>query len=128
MVEKIIAKTRPDALPTMGGQTALNCALDLAKRACSTKYGVETDRRHAGGHRQSRKTAAVSSEAMTKIGLGSARNRHRPCHGAGAGRSAMIGFPTDHPPLVHHGRHRRRHRLQQEEFIEIVARGLEASP
>ncbi len=42
MLEKIIAAERPDALlPTMGGQTALNCALDLAKRGILEKYGVE---------------------------------------------------------------------------------------
>ena len=42
MVESIIAKERPDALlPTMGGQTGLNCALDLAKHGVLEKYGVE---------------------------------------------------------------------------------------
>jgi len=42
MVEKIIAKERPDAvLPTMGGQTALNCALDLHRHGVLQKYGVE---------------------------------------------------------------------------------------
>jgi carbamoyl-phosphate synthase large subunit len=42
MVEKVIAAERPDALlPTMGGQTALNCALDLAKHGVLEKYGVE---------------------------------------------------------------------------------------
>jgi threonine dehydrogenase-like Zn-dependent dehydrogenase len=42
VVEKIIEKERPDALlPTMGGQTALNCALDLAKNGVLDKYGVE---------------------------------------------------------------------------------------
>ena len=41
-VERIIAKERPDAiLPTMGGQTALNCALDLAKNGVLEKYKVE---------------------------------------------------------------------------------------
>ena len=42
IVEKIIAKERPDVLlPTMGGQTALNCALDLAKHGVLEKYGVQ---------------------------------------------------------------------------------------
>ncbi|MFX8868068.1 hypothetical protein ABTM84_18975, partial [Acinetobacter baumannii] len=42
MVEKIIEKERPDALlPTMGGQTALNCALDLARHGVLDKYKVE---------------------------------------------------------------------------------------
>ena len=42
VVERIIAKERPDAiLPTMGGQTALNCAMDLAKHGVLEKYGIE---------------------------------------------------------------------------------------
>jgi len=48
MVEKIIAKEKPDAiLPTMGGQTALNCALDLAKHGVLEKYKVEMIARRA---------------------------------------------------------------------------------
>jgi carbamoyl-phosphate synthase large subunit len=53
-VEKIIAKERPDAmLPTMGGQTALNCALDLAPRR-ARQVRRRTDRRFARSHRQGR--------------------------------------------------------------------------
>src|SRR5213595_4014746 len=73
-VEKIIAKEKPDAiLPTMGGQTALNCALDLAKHGVLEKYDVELIGANA--------TAIDLAEdrqkfrdAMTEIGLGSARS------------------------------------------------------
>jgi carbamoyl-phosphate synthase large subunit len=54
-VQRIIEVEQPDALlPTMGGQTALNCALDLAREGVLAEHGVETDRRHQGGDRQGR--------------------------------------------------------------------------
>ena len=62
MVEKIIAKERPDALlPTMGGQTALNCALDLAKHGVLEKYGVEMIGATKRGHRQGRRPREVQA-------------------------------------------------------------------
>ncbi|KAB2838478.1 MAG: carbamoyl phosphate synthase large subunit, partial [Burkholderiales bacterium] len=74
MVEKIIAKERPDALlPTMGGQTGLNCALSLAKHGVLKKYGVEL----IGASRDAIDKAEDREKfkaAMTKIGLGSARS------------------------------------------------------
>src|SRR5215207_7115259 len=74
MVEKIIAKERPDAvLPTMGGQTALNCALDLAKHGVLEKYGVEL----IGASRQAIDKAEDREkfkDAMTGIGLHSAKS------------------------------------------------------
>ena len=73
VVEKIIAKERPDALlPTMGGQTALNCALDLDKHGVLAKYNVEL----IGASKEAIDKAEDRQkfkEAMTKIGLGSAR-------------------------------------------------------
>ena len=74
VVEKIIAKERPDAvLPTMGGQTALNCALDLHKHGVLAKYGVEMigANEHAIEKAEDR---LKFKDAMTKIGLGSARS------------------------------------------------------
>ena len=74
VVEKIIEKERPNALlPTMGGQTALNCALDLAKHGVLDKYGVEM----IGASRDAIDKAEDREKfkaAMTKIGLGSARS------------------------------------------------------
>src|SRR5215468_6395385 len=74
IVEKIIAKERPDAiLPTMGGQTALNCALDLHRHGVLAKYGVEM----IGANERAIEKAEDRlkfKDAMTKIGLGSARS------------------------------------------------------
>ena len=74
MVERIIDKERPDALlPTMGGQTALNCALDLARNGVLAKYGVEL----IGAREEAIEKAEDRlkfKEAMTKIGLDSARS------------------------------------------------------
>ena len=73
MVEKIIAKERPDAvLPTMGGQTALNCALDLHKHGVLAKYGVEMigANEHAIEKVEDR---LKFKDAMIKIGLESAK-------------------------------------------------------
>ena len=70
VLENIIAKERPDAvLPTMGGQTALNCALDLAKHGVLEKYGVEM----IGASKEAIDKAEDREKfkkAMTKIGLG----------------------------------------------------------
>ena len=74
-VEKIIEKERPDAiLPTMGGQTALNCALDLAREGVLAKYGVEL----IGASERAIDMAEDREkfrQAMTRIGLGSPRSR-----------------------------------------------------
>src|SRR4026207_2466463 len=74
MVEKIIAVERPDALlPTMGGQTALNCALDLARHGVLEKYGVEL----IGASRDAIDKAEDGEKfkkAMTRIGLASPRS------------------------------------------------------
>ena len=69
IVAKIIEKERPDALlPTMGGQTALNCALSLRKHGRAGQVRRRDDRRHGRGDRQGRGPRAFR-EAMTKIGL-----------------------------------------------------------
>ena len=74
VLEKIIAKERPDAiLPTMGGQTALNCALELHKHGVLAKYGVEM----IGANERAIEKAEDRlkfKDAMTSIGLGSARS------------------------------------------------------
>jgi carbamoyl-phosphate synthase large subunit len=111
-VEAIIEKERPDALlPTMGGQTALNCALDLAKHGVLEKYGVEMigAKRDAIDKAEDRQ---LFKEAMTKIGLGSPAFGHRPLHGRGDPGAGRHRLPGDHPAVLHHGRQRRRHRLQ----------------
>src|ERR1700749_3909283 len=80
-VERIIAKEKPDALlPTMGGQTALNCALDLAENGILTRYGVELigAREEAIDKAEDRQKF---NQAMTKIGLESARSGAAPSKG-----------------------------------------------
>ena len=104
MLEKIIAKEKPDAiLPTMGGQTALNCALDLAKHGVLEKYNVEmigASRDRQGG----RPRKIQAGDGQDRPGIGAFGD----CtlHGGGAAGAAGDGFPHHHPSLVHHGRFR----------------------
>jgi carbamoyl-phosphate synthase large subunit len=127
VVERIIAKERPDAiLPTMGGQTALNCALDLHHHGVLEKYKVEL----IGATPEAIDKAEDRSkfkDAMTKIGLGSARSGV--AHTMDEARTVQrAGLPDHHPSVVHDGRQRRRHRLQRRRIRAICKRGLEASP
>ncbi|HEX7438286.1 MAG TPA: carbamoyl phosphate synthase large subunit, partial [Caldimonas sp.] len=94
MVEKIIAKERPDAvLPTMGGQTALNCALDLHKHGVLQKYGVEMigARKEAIDKAEDREKFKA---AMSKIGLASARSAIAHSLEEALQVQAVVGFPT----------------------------------
>ena len=136
MVEKIIAKERPlckggfAVLPTMGGQTALNCALDLAKHGVLGKYGVEMigANEHAIEKAEDR---LKFKDAMTGIGLASARSGiahtldealvvQRRIAGLNGGQWLSDGDPAE----LHARRHRRRHRLQPGR----VRRNLQARP
>src|SRR3978361_2221242 len=85
VVEKIIAKERPDAiLPTMGGQTALNCALDLHKQGVLDRYGVEM----IGANEKAIEKAEDRlkfKDAMTSIGLASAKSGIAPSMEAALG-------------------------------------------
>ena len=112
-VEHIIAKEKPDALlPTMGGQTALNCALDLADHGVLEKYGVEL----IGASREAIRMAEdreLFRDAMTEIGLDSPEGRGRAHAGRGAATCRpKVGFPTIIRPTFTLGGSRRRHRLQ----------------
>ncbi|MGA0797430.1 MAG: hypothetical protein ACO3P0_15270, partial [Quisquiliibacterium sp.] len=74
VVERIVAKERPDAiLPTMGGQTALNCALDLHRHGVLDKYGVELIGASPAAIDKAEDRQKFKN-AMTSIGLGSARS------------------------------------------------------
>ena len=112
MVASIIEKERPDALlPTMGGQTALNCALDLARDGVLEKFGVEM----IGATREAIDKAEDREKfkkAMARIGLALGALRARALAGGGAAGAGGGRLPDDHPALLHAGRHRRRHRLQ----------------
>ncbi|CAG0999460.1 hypothetical protein RHDC4_03081, partial [Rhodocyclaceae bacterium] len=128
MVEKIIEKERPDALlPTMGGQTALNCALDLAKNGVLDKYGVEM----IGATKEAIDKAEDREkfkQAMTKIGLGSARSAIAHSMEEALQVQAVLGFPSIIRPSFTMGGSGGGIAYNQEEFVEICKRGLEASP
>ncbi len=128
VVENIIAKERPDALlPTMGGQTALNCALDLAKHGVLEKYGVEM----IGASREAIDKAEDREkfkQAMTKIGLGSARSGIAHSLEEAQQVQSVMGFPTIIRPSFTMGGSGGGIAYNQEEFVEICKRGLEASP
>ncbi len=128
VLENIIAKERPDALlPTMGGQTALNCALDLAKHGVLEKYGVEM----IGASRDAIDKAEDREkfkQAMTKIGLGSARSGIAHSLEEAQQVQSVMGFPTIIRPSFTMGGSGGGIAYNQEEFVEICKRGLEASP
>jgi carbamoyl-phosphate synthase large subunit len=127
-VEKIIAKERPDAiLPTMGGQTALNCALDLWRHGVLGKYKVELigatpEAIDKAEDRQKFK------EAMTKIGLGSARSGIAHSMEEAWEVQRYVGFPTVIRPSFTLGGTGGGIAYNPEEFETICKRGLEASP
>ena len=127
-VEKIIAKERPDAiLPTMGGQTALNCALDLWRNGVLAKYNVEL----IGATPEAIDKAEDRlkfKEAMTKIGLGSARSGIAHSMDEAWGVQKHVGFPTVIRPSFTLGGTGGGIAYNPEEFETICKRGLEASP
>ena len=128
VIENIIAKERPDAvLPTMGGQTALNCALDLAKHGVLEKYGVEM----IGASKEAIDKAEDREkfkQAMTKIGLGSARSGIAHSMEEALQVQGAIGFPAIIRPSFTLGGSGGGIAYNMEEFAEICKRGLEASP
>jgi len=127
-VEKIIAKERPDALlPTMGGQTALNCALDLADHGVLEKYGVEL----IGASREAIRMAEdreLFRRAMAEIGLECPRAEIARSLDEALAAQAKVGFPTIIRPSFTLGGSGGGIAYNREEFVEIVGRGLELSP
>ena len=128
VVERIIEKERPDALlPTMGGQTALNCALDLARNGVLEKYGVEL----IGASQEAIDKAEDRlkfKDAMTRIGLGSARSAIAHSMEEALQVQGGIGFPAIIRPSFTLGGTGGGIAYNMEEFVEICKRGLEASP
>jgi carbamoyl-phosphate synthase large subunit len=127
-VEKIIAKEKPDAiLPTMGGQTALNCALDLWRNGVLDKYKVEL----IGATPEAIDKAEDRlkfKDAMTKIGLGSARSGIAHSMTEAWEVQKTLGFPTVIRPSFTLGGTGGGIAYNPEEFETICKRGLEASP
>ena len=132
-VEKIIAKERPlvkggfAILPTMGGQTALNCALDLWHHGVLAKYDVEL----IGATPEAIDKAEDRlkfKDAMTKIGLGSARSGIAHSMDEAWEVQKRMGFPTVIRPSFTLGGTGGGIAYNPEEFETICKRGLEASP
>lgn len=127
-IERIIEKERPEALlATMGGQTALNTALDLAREGVLEKYSVEM----IGATKRAIDMAEdreLFRRAMTEIGLETARARIAHSMEEALAVQSEIGFPTVIRPSFTLGGSGGGIAYNREEFEEIVARGLDASP
>lgn len=128
IVEKIIEKERPDAvLPTMGGQTALNCALDLNRHGVLEKYGVELIGATCDAIDKA-EDRELFDNAMVAIGLETPR--HCMAQNMEDAHAALeqIGFPCIIRPSFTMGGSGGGIAYNKEEFDEICARGLEWSP
>ncbi len=127
-VARIIEKERPDVLlPTMGGQTALNCALDLAREGVLEKFGVQM----IGATREAIDKAEDRDrfrEAMKKIGLKMPRAAVAHSMEEALQVQAQVGFPTVIRPSFTMGGSGGGIAYNKEEFVEICERGLELSP
>jgi len=127
-VAKIIETERPDALlPTMGGQTALNCALDLVREGVLEKYGVELI-----GASQDAIDKAEDRErfdrAMKSIGLSTPRSAIAHSLEEALQVQSQLGFPCVIRPSFTMGGSGGGIAYNREEFLEICTRGLELSP
>jgi carbamoyl-phosphate synthase large subunit len=128
MVAKIIERERPDALlPTMGGQTALNCALDLAREGVLNKFDVEL----IGASKKAIDKAEDREKfkaAMTRIGLGSARSGIAHNVEEALKVQAEIGFPAVIRPSFTLGGTGGGIAYNKDEFVDMCKRGLDLSP
>ncbi|MGB0865613.1 MAG: carbamoyl-phosphate synthase large subunit, partial [Granulosicoccaceae bacterium] len=128
VVERIIAEEKPDALlPTMGGQTALNCALDLDREGVLKKYGVEL----IGATKEAIDMAEDRDKfrnAMTDIGLATPRAFIAHSMEEAFAGQAQIGYPCIIRPSFTMGGSGGGIAYNKAEFEEIIARGLDMSP
>ena len=127
-VEKIIAKERPDAvLPTMGGQTALNCALDLDAHGVLAKYNVEM----IGATKEAINVAEdrqLFNDAMKRIGYEVAKSKTAHSMEEALAAQKEVGYPTVIRPSFTMGGSGGGIAYNKEEFVEICERGLYLSP
>lgn len=127
-VARIIEKERPDALlPTMGGQTALNCALDLVREGVLAQYSVEM----IGATREAIDRAEDREkfrQLMIKIGLDMPRSAIAHSMEEAIQVQARLGYPTIIRPSFTMGGSGGGIAYNREEFEEICMRGLELSP
>ncbi len=128
VVEKILRAEKPDAvLPTMGGQTALNCALALAEKGVLEELGIEL----IGANKDAIEKAEdrlLFREAMDKIGLESPRSLIAHTMEEALEGLDYVGLPTIIRPSFTMGGTGGGIAYNKDEFIEIVTRGLDASP
>jgi carbamoyl-phosphate synthase large subunit len=127
-IDRIIEKERPDALlPTMGGQTGLNCALDLVRHGVLEKYNVEmiAASREAIDMAEDRD---LFRKAMSEIGLESPRADIAHSLEEALEKQKAIGFPTIIRPSFTLGGTGGGIAYNREEFERIIAHGLEMSP
>ena len=128
IVREIIAKERPDALlPTMGGQTALNCALDLDRHGVLEEFGVQM----IGASKEAIDMAEdrdLFRKAMTEIGLASPESAMAHSLDEAMEIQKEIGFPVIIRPSFTLGGSGGGIAYNREEFVEIVEHGLNLSP
>jgi len=128
VVERIIARERPDAiLPTMGGQTALNCAMDLHEHGVLKQYGVQLIGASPAAIAKAEDRLKFK-EAMTRIGLGSARSGIAHSLAEAMEVQASLGFPVVIRPSFTLGGTGGGVAWNMEEFVAICQRGLDLSP
>ena len=127
-VEKIIEKEKPDALlPTMGGQTALNCALDLDRHGVLEKHNVEM----IGANKEAIDKAEdreLFRQAMLKIGLDMPKAAIAHTIDEALKVQEQVGYPTIIRPSFTMGGSGGGIAYNKEQFIEICQRGLDLSP
>ncbi|MCC6534866.1 MAG: carbamoyl-phosphate synthase large subunit [Burkholderiales bacterium] len=128
VLERIIEIERPDALlPTMGGQTALNCALDLARQGVLERYRVEM----IGASREAIDKAEDREKfktAMSRIGLASPRSALAHSMEEALQVQALVGYPTIIRPSFTLGGTGGGIAYNRQEFVDICQRGFDASP
>ena len=128
IVAKIIEKERPDALlPTMGGQTALNCALSLRRMGVLEKFKVEMIGATADAIDKAEDRERFR-EAMKRIGLATPRSHQVKTLAAALAALEDIGLPAIIRPSFTLGGTGGGVAYNKAEFIEIVERGIDASP
>ncbi|WP_311755464.1 carbamoyl-phosphate synthase large subunit [Proteus terrae] len=128
VVRKIIEKERPDAvLPTMGGQTALNCALELERQGVLAEFGVTMIGATADAIDKAEDRQRFD-KAMKKIGLDTARSGIAHNLDEAFAVAEQVGFPCIIRPSFTMGGTGGGIAYNREEFEEICTRGLDLSP
>ncbi|MBI6527793.1 carbamoyl-phosphate synthase large subunit [Proteus vulgaris] len=128
VVRKIIEKERPDAvLPTMGGQTALNCALELERQGVLAEFGVTMIGATADAIDKAEDRQRFD-KAMKKIGLDTARSGIAHNLDEAFAVAQQVGFPCIIRPSFTMGGTGGGIAYNREEFEEICIRGLDLSP